>query len=260
MPVRLAHRNWNDLSVLLVNDDGIDAEGLSVLEEIALSTFGRVVIVAPAHEHSGQARAISNRKDIRVDRRGHDRYAIHGTPTDCVIFGLGHLFAGKKPDLVLSGVNHGDNAGQAITYSGTFGAAFEAGLSNIPAIALSQVRGENRSLDFSIARRHIGSVFRSLQESVDSEHWPDHVVMNVNFPAEDRPDSVIRWVPIQRHAIFTGVEVDPYATDSMVIRYNFAGIRDGDLDHDVSVLARGDITVTPVLTNWTCYDTLQKVR
>lgn len=261
MPVRLADRNWSDLSVLLVNDDGIDAEGIAILEDIARSTFGRVVVVAPTEEHSGQARSISNRMDIRVDKRGDDRYAVHGTPTDCVIFGLGSVFAGRHPDLVLSGINHGHNAGHAITYSGTFGAAFEAGLSNVPAIALSQERGANHDVDFSVARRHVPSVFQSLRESVDRASWPDHVVMNVNFPAQDRPDTAICWVPIQRHPIFTGIDVDPATGESMTVRYNYAKIHDdGASDHDVSVLARGHISVTPVLSNWTCHDTLRKVR
>ena len=106
------------------------------------------------------------------------RFAVNGTPTDCVLLAVNHILADHRPDLVLSGINAGGNLGEDITYSGTVAAAMEGTLLRIPAIALSQVRRNGEAVRWAPARRHAGAVVRRLV----AEGWPHNVVINVNFP------------------------------------------------------------------------------
>ena len=137
------------MRILITNDDGINAPGLRVLTEIAdrlAGPDGEVWTVAPAFEQSGVGQCISYTHPTMIAELGPRRFAVEGSPADCVLVGLHDVISGK-PDLVLSGVNRGNNAGQNTLYSGTIGAAMEAALQGIPAVALSQFYGPgNRDL------------------------------------------------------------------------------------------------------------------
>ena len=126
------------MRVLITNDDGLDAEGLYLLEELALQFTDDVCVVAPLSNQSGVGRAISLHKDIEFVRRDERHYGVSGTPADCVMMALNLLYADQKPDLVLSGINHGMNVADDVGYSGTIGAAMEAAIVDVPAVALSQ--------------------------------------------------------------------------------------------------------------------------
>ncbi len=256
----LTDKPISDFRVLLVNDDGIDAKGFAVLEEFARQKFGEVFVAAPAHEHSAKARSITFHRTFDVERRGENRYAVDGTPTDCVIFGLHHIFQGSRPDLVLSGVNHGENVGHAITYSGTFGAAFEAGLHNIPAISFSQLLNDKTNPDFSIARDHMWLAC----EEIFSKEWPAHTVMNVNFPTYLHSQVArCHWVPVEQQSIIEKIKVDHDGTDRMKVqtqfRRDYSPHSHEQVTDDLDVIRRGGIAVTPVMTNWTCHTSLKKI-
>lgn len=264
----LRDKSPSSFRVLLVNDDGIDAEGFAVLEEYARKKFAEVIVCAPMHEHSGKARSVTLHQYFDVDQRGEGRYAIKGTPTDCVIFGLHYAMKDAQPDLVISGINHGQNAGHAITYSGTFGAAFEAGLHHIPAISFSQMYGEADTVSFEVAKEMIDQVCLDIF----SKEWPDHAVMNVNFPHKSAEDGAkIRWVPVRHQTIIEQIEVDHDQSSGMRVRTMFrrdyspevageaAGEVAGSAENDRDVIARGDISISPVLTNWTCHTSLKKI-
>lgn len=176
------------MRILITNDDGINAPGLEVLTAIAndiAGPGGEVWTVAPAFEQSGVGHCISYSRPMMIARLSDKRYAAEGSPADCVLAGIYDVLDGAKPDLVLSGVNRGNNAAENTLYSGTIGGAMEAALQGIPAIALSQFMGRGtESLDtpFQAAAAHGAQVVRSL---LDKGIWTQddyRVFYNVNFP------------------------------------------------------------------------------
>lgn len=124
--------------ILLVNDDGIDAPGIKLLEDVAQQLADEVWVVAPATDKSGVANSVSLREPVRVEPRGERRYAVHGTPADCVTMAVQHLMKEQLPQLILSGINNGSNIGFETVLSGTVGAAITGLLLGVPSVALSQ--------------------------------------------------------------------------------------------------------------------------
>lgn len=176
------------MRILLTNDDGINAPGLKTLEAIAAEIAGptgEVFVVAPAFEKSGVAHCVNYTHPTMISEFGPRRFAVEGNPADCVLAGIYEVMADQAPDLVLSGVNRGNNAGEAVLYSGTVGAAMEAALQGVPGIALSQFFGpKNRGLDdpFDAALTHGAATVRSL---LDHGIWDSsgyRLFYNVNFP------------------------------------------------------------------------------
>ena len=126
--------------ILVTNDDGVHAPGLKALLRIAKALSKDVWVVAPEHEQSATSHSLTLRRPLRARRIGPRRFAVDGTPTDCVLVALHRLMNDKPADLVLSGVNHGANLGEDVTYSGTIAAAMEGALLGVRSIALSQMR------------------------------------------------------------------------------------------------------------------------
>ena len=168
------------MRILLTNDDGINAEGLSTLEAIARELSDDVWVVAPEIEQSGASRALTLTEMIRVRTISDRKFAVRGTPTDCVMLAMQELMP-QKPDLVLSGVNRGQNIAEDVSLSGTVAGAIQGMALGVPSIALSQalmVYRDDHRAPFEIAREHGPAVIRRLLEV----GWPKDVVMNVNFP------------------------------------------------------------------------------
>jgi 5'-nucleotidase len=166
--------------ILLTNDDGIHAPGLAALEKIAAAISDDVWICAPEYEQSGASRALTLADPIRVRRIGERRFATTGTPTDCVMLGVHELVEGKRPDLVLSGVNRGANLAEDVTMSGTVAGAIEAMALGVPGIALSQMGFyEDGGATFDTAEEYAPGIVKRLVEV----GWPADVVLNVNFPS-----------------------------------------------------------------------------
>ena len=168
------------MRILLTNDDGINAPGLQVLEKIAHALSDDVWVVAPETEQSGMAHSLTLHDPLRMRKLGEKRYAVHGTPTDCVIMGVDHILDGR-PDLVLSGVNRGQNMAEDVTYSGTVAGAMEGVLLGIRSIALSQSYSWEscEPFDWSAAEDHGARVVKDLLE----HSLPRQTLLNVNFPA-----------------------------------------------------------------------------
>ncbi len=175
------------MRVLITNDDGINAPGLKVLEQIASEIAGpegEVWTVAPAFEQSGVGHCISYTHPFMVSKFSDRRFAAEGSPADCVLTALSDVMP-DRPDLVLSGVNRGNNAGENTLYSGTIGAAMEAALQGITAIALSQYFGpENANLDnpFDAAAQHGAKVVRKILGAHPDDANDYKLFYNVNFP------------------------------------------------------------------------------
>jgi 5'-nucleotidase len=168
------------LRILISNDDGIHAPGLAVLETIARQLSDDIWVVAPEVERSGASRALTLTDPVRVRALGEQRFACSGTPTDCVLLGLSELVTGARPDLVLSGVNRGQNIAEDVSVSGTVAAAVQGMQMGVRAIALSQAMNfrVGQPVPWACAATHGERVIRALLEAP----WPDGVVMNVNFP------------------------------------------------------------------------------
>lgn len=233
-----------DARILVTNDDGIHATGLSVLERIAASLSDDVWVVAPEREQSGASHSLTLRQPLRLRRLGERRFAVDGTPTDCVLMAVGHILRDRGVDLVLSGVNRGANLGDDVTYSGTVAAAMEGTLLGMRSIALSQISEPNARTRWETAERHAADVIRR----VTAASWPRDVFVNVNFP--DVPaDEVtgVRVVALGRRKLGEQLEerVDPRGH-----RYYWIGpMRDeeqGASDTDFAAVNDGAISVTPV--------------
>jgi 5'-nucleotidase len=162
--------------ILLTNDDGYQAPGLRALAA-AFADFATVSVVAPSQEQSGAAQSLTLRRPIVVQQIAEHEWAVEGTPADCVIVAL-HKLLPEKPDLVISGINHGANLGENVYYSGTVGAAREAALHHIPAVAMS-LCSKGATVKFESAAR----VARSTADLILKEGLPDQVLLNVNVPA-----------------------------------------------------------------------------
>jgi 5'-nucleotidase len=161
--------------ILVTNDDGHSSEGILALME-ALEGLGELWMVAPEGEQSAVSHALTLDRPLRVRRVGDGRFAVNGTPTDCVTLAISNLMADRPPDVVVSGINRGGNMGVDVHYSGTVSAAFEGVILGYPAIAISQVVGEGMSWGASAA------LARELAEWVLEHGLPPSTLLNANVP------------------------------------------------------------------------------
>lgn len=257
------------MRILVTNDDGINAKGLKVLERIAheiAGEEGEVWTVAPAFEQSGVAHAISYTHPTMIAQMDTRRFAAEGSPADCVLAGLHDVLIDGKPDLVLSGVNRGNNAGENIMYSGTVGGAMEAALQGVRAIALSQFFGPlNATLEdpFDAAARHGAATIRAL---LDRGVWEDsdyRVFYNVNFPP--LPATAVKGLKVGRAGFRRGTtfSVEPHVSPSgrrfLWVRGNEQAVDTGP-GTDVADNLAGFISVTPLRADLTAHDRLEELR
>ena len=168
--------------ILITNDDDITAKGIRVLTE-AMQPLGEVVVIAPDRPQSGQGHAITISSPIRLKRsprlfEGIMAYETTGTPADCVKLGKHLILRDKKPDLVVSGINHGSNTAISVLYSGTMSGAMEAAIEGIPAIGFS-LNDFSPEADFS----HTVPYVQHIARQVLAHGLPPRVALNVNFPA-----------------------------------------------------------------------------
>jgi 5'-nucleotidase len=161
--------------ILLTNDDGYQAEGIRALAA-GFEGFATVSIVGPSKEQSGSAQSLTLRQPIVCNQISEREWAIDGTPADCVIVAL-HKLLPEKPDIVISGINHGANLGENVYYSGTVGAAREGALHHLPSVAIS-LCSKRTEVKFENSAR----VARATAEMILKEGLPDQVLLNVNVP------------------------------------------------------------------------------
>ena len=179
------------MRILVTNDDGINAQGLKICEEIARKISEDVWVIAPEHDQSGVSHSLSLNDPLRLRQLGERHYAVKGTPTDCVIMGARHLMP-EAPDLVLAGVNRGRNAAEDVLYSGTVAAAKEAAVLGIASFALSQAYTSSSKAQphWQSAVDHApGIIQRVLKQGI-----PRDVLVNVNFP--DCPPGAVKGIAV----------------------------------------------------------------
>ena len=167
------------MRILVTNDDGIYAPGLTTLENVARALSDDVWVVAPETDQTGAAHSLSLNDPLRVREVADHHYAVRGTPTDCVIMAVRNIITGARPDLVLSGVNRGSNIADDVTYSGTVAAAIEGTILGIPSMALSQTYTFGESdVPWETAEKLAPNLVRRLFE----RGFPRNVFLNLNFP------------------------------------------------------------------------------
>ena len=235
------------MRILLTNDDGIFAPGLTVLERIAARFSDDIWICAPAEEQSGAGHSLTLSRPVRLRQHDARRFSVSGTPTDSVMMALREVMPGK-PDLILSGVNRGANLGDDVTYSGTVSAAIEGALAGIRSIALSQVyaqEGMGDTVPFAAAEAWGERVIEPLL----GVPFAERTLVNVNFPAI-APDAVkgIRVVRQGFHDYARGSVVE--GTDPRGYRYFWFGLH--GIEHtsghatDLEAIQDGYVSVTPL--------------
>lgn len=168
------------MRILVTNDDGIHAPGLAVLERIARAIGDEVWVIAPETDQSGVSHSLSLNDPLRLRHIGERHYAVKGTPTDCVIMGVRHIMANTPPDLILSGVNRGQNVAEDVTYSGTIAAAMEGTILGVRSVALSQAYNpdDRDNIPWDCAEQHAPAILTKLI----TEGIPPGILVNLNFP------------------------------------------------------------------------------
>lgn len=248
------------MRILLTNDDGIHAEGLAVLERIARQLSDDVWIVAPETDQSGLAHSLTLSEPLRLRQVGEQHYALRGTPTDCVIMAVRNLMD-RPPDLLLSGVNSGQNAADDITYSGTVAGAMEGALLGIRSYALSQHYNwhEGRVVPWEVVETHAPALLRKLADFP----LPDNRLLNLNFP-NCSPDDV-RGVMVtdqgkMSHALAIDERTDGRGFPYFWLKFGRRETPDST-GTDIRALADGYVSVTPLkldLTDHALQDQLAK--
>lgn len=241
----------NKPTILVVNDDGITAPGIKSLIEV-MQEIGKVVVVAPDGPQSGMGHAITIGKPLRFDRvdlyEGVEMYKCSGTPVDCVKLAVNKVFKGKKPDLCVSGINHGLNNSINVIYSGTMSAAVEGAIEKIPSIGFS-LDDFAQDADFSHCKKFIKTI--ALQ--VLSHGLPEATLLNVNFPKGDQ----LKGIKICRQANAKWAEdfeerKDPYKRPYYWLTGVFENYDKGE-DTDVWALGHGYVSVVPVQFDLTAH-------
>jgi 5'-nucleotidase len=234
-----------ELEILVCNDDGITAPGIFHLIQ-AVQEFGNITVVAPDSPQSGMGHAISVGKPLRLSKtRLEDKregWACSGTPVDCVKLATGVLLK-HKPDLIVSGINHGANSSINIFYSGTMSAAIEGAIEGIPSIGFSLLNWEMNA-DFSASQEIVKTIIRKFLDNP----FPNHVALNVNIP--DLPIEKIKGIKITRQAQGRWVEefdkrTDPHGRDYYWLTGKFRLDEDGE-DTDIWALENGYVSICPV--------------
>lgn len=245
--------------ILVTNDDGINAPGLHTLETIARSLSDDVWVVAPEINHSGAGHSLTLTSPLRYREVSERRYAVMGTPTDCVLMADQFLLKDKRPDLVLSGVNRGANIADDVTYSGTIAAAMEGALLGITSIALSQHAQLGHPVKWATAEHHGPDVIRRIAAA----SWPNEIVINVNFP--DVVANSVEGVAVVRQGRWSqsGALIerhDPAGNPYFWLALSERRQQKGDAGTDLGAIREGYITVTPLYLDLTHDATMESLK
>jgi 5'-nucleotidase len=256
----LTNRNGRPITILVTNDDGIHAAGLECLERIARALSPDVWTVAPETEQSGKSHSLTLNDPLRMRRIDDRRVAVHGTPADCVILAVRKVMP-AMPDLVLSGVNRGQNMADDVTYSGTIAAAMEGTSIGLKSIALSQAfSGRNiDTLNYEVAEAHAPRVLRKL---FAADLGPGALI-NINFP-DCRPEEV-RAVEVTRQGKRDqNLLLVDERVDTRGRAYYWLGFKREKSQPapgtDLHAVSNRSISVTPLHMNLTQIDAMEVLR
>ena len=234
-------------TLLITNDDGYDARGIQILAR-ALEGLGDIFVVAPAAEQSASSHSLTLRKRLTTERVADRRFKVHGTPTDSVLVGVNAILRGK-PDLLVSGINHGPNMGEDVTYSGTVSAAFEGTILGVPSLAISSLQRTVQD------EKVIGRIARVVVESALELGVPRGCLLNVNIPNPDvAPIKGVRITKLGSRAYdnLLREEQDEHGRTSYTIGGDDPVWKDDD-GTDIESVRSGFVSVTPLHLDLTHY-------
>lgn len=250
----------NDKPVILVtNDDGITAPGIRALVD-AMKSLGEVIVVAPDRPQSGMGHAITIEDPLRLDEVAVfgevEAYQCSGTPVDCVKLAVDRILH-RKPDLCVSGINHGSNSSINVIYSGTMSAAMEAAIEGIPAVGFSLLDYDFHA-DFEASKHYAGKIAATLLK----KSLPSGTLLNVNIPRLPMPE--INGMKVTRQANAKWQEefterIDPRGRKYFWLTGKFVNFDKGD-DTDEWALENGFVSVAPVQYDLTAHQSLQEIR
>lgn len=244
------------MRLLISNDDGILAHGLECLISAA-EPLGEVWVVAPDREQSAMSHSLTLHHPVRPVKRAERRWQVDGTPTDCVMIGVEALLP-ERPDFVLSGINHGQNMGEDVLYSGTVAAAMEGLALGIPSIAISYAGGDLRA-DVSKLKQLVPVLTPLLEHLISLSPFPANTLFNVNLPPCESAD--IKGVRLTRlgRRVYSG-SLQPM-TDPWGRKVFWIGGGEiswtGEEDSDFKAIEDGYVSVTPLHLDLTNYDILR---
>lgn len=243
------------LKILITNDDGIEAPGLAALFE-HLSKIGTVTVSAPASEGSGASHSITSQDPIYVDeteKKGAKWFAVKATPATCVRLAVESLLP-EKPDIVISGINRGQNLGTVTFYSATLGAAREAAFCGIPSIAVNLAR--ERTMDYEVAAEFTADLIKSLKD----QPMKKGTFLNVNVPnlPKDQIKGVLT-VPQDPRGPIEFFERRTNPSGQVYYWYSYKRLEPEAAKTDIWGLANGYITITPLTIDQTSYEEIKKI-
>ena len=253
--------SFNNMKILLSNDDGITAPGIKLLEKAVLKLSSNITVIAPDSNKSGASHGLTLATPFRVNEMSKNHYSVSGTPVDSVAFGLRYLFNDRReyPDLVVSGINSDANLSEDIIYSGTIAVAREACLFGIPSIAFSQQRFPDRSIEWTVAEHYTEIILRKILKNY---RFIPKVFLSINFPAVNLENvKGIKVAPQGARIIEDRIvkSIDPrgdpyYWIGDMQYR------RIQDVNSDLEVADKGYITITPITIDATAYSQIPKLE
>jgi 5'-nucleotidase len=245
--------------ILISNDDGYQAKGLAALIKVA-KTYGKVVVVAPEKGESGMSHAITMKHPLRITKHikeaDFELYSVNGTPVDSVKIGLNQILD-RKPDLILSGINHGSNASISVIYSGTLGAAREGCLNGVPSIGFSLLN-HDKDADFSSVVHFLPQIISNVLEN----GLADQSFLNVNVPDVKLED--IKGIKICRKTKGVWKEeyekrTDPHGGTYYWLTGSFKNFEPEATDTDEWALENNYVTIVPSQIDSTSYTELERI-
>ena len=245
------------MNILITNDDSINAPGIKALIDCA-SEFGNITVVAPTDPQSGQSSAITVDNPLRIkqfeDYNGAKMYTVSGTPVDCVKLALNKL-VDVKPDLLLSGINHGSNSGNAVVYSGTMGAVLEGCMAGITSVGFSLLH-HSLAADFSLSKKFVLDII----ERTVKNGLPEYTALNVNIPSKIVPEGVRVCRAARGHWTEEYKEyTDPFGRPFYMLTGRFVNEEPEATDTDEYWLTKGFISVVPVCPDMTLCNDIKKL-
>lgn len=246
--------------IFITNDDGINAKGIKSLIEIA-KPFGKIIVVAPEVGNSGMSHALTIKTPLRLrkvsEEDGIVQYAVNGTPVDCVKLAFSQVLP-AKPDLLISGINHGSNSSISVIYSGTMAAAIEGSLYNVPSVGFSST-SYDKNQSFEMPKAFGGKIVKKVLE----EGLKKGTCLNVNFP--DIKAEECKGIKIARQNKGRWVEefdkrTDPRGSDYFWLTGYFENDEKESTDTDEWALNNNYISIVPVSIDFTAYSEIENLK